>query len=145
MVNKYYQKNKEKLQKQECDIKIFLKKKKRQKRGLRQIQKSFSRRKRKAASIYHHEIRIFLQKKVKVEYMRNYYLAPKNIFWVDLQIFLILRQKQKYIEFPCQVFQKLFSCYTFKKLNFLFYNLFLEIWKNSKMLEIFMKIKKFLL
>ena len=63
MVHKYYQKHKEKLQKESVkEIKIFLKKEK-----------------KKSISIMSNIIRTFLKKKKKkVEFMINYYLAENN-------------------------------------------------------------------
>ena len=78
MVNKYYQKHKQKLQKKHVkDTKMFLKKKKREKRQ------------------YHRECNKNLSdedKEKKVEYIGNYYLALKKYFFSCLWIFRVLGQ-----------------------------------------------------
>ena len=80
MTNNYYNKHKEKLQKEACErYKNLSEEKKRQKvkKGSRHIEIFLQKKKKKSVSINTNVIRIFLMNKSNV-YMRNYYLAHKK-------------------------------------------------------------------
>ena len=115
MVNKYYRKNKEKLPKKACERYQNLSEEDKEKK------RQYNRVRNKNLSEE--------EKEKKVGYIRNYYLAHKKIFRVDLWIYVILRQlKKNTLNFLVRYSGNYFVIIPYKNFFiFLFYKLFLEI------------------